>query len=82
MTKEIRALRNALRALFVSAEQTAVNGYTTYCDDGFQRFNDAIWRKNDPYDFKIAKRARGLLGLKPFNHCGKKSPNYNIRGEE
>ena len=81
MTKNVRALKAALKALFVDAEQAAVNGHTTFCDDGFQRFNDTIWRRQDPYVFKIAKRARDLLGLEPFEYESKNSPGFNIRGK-
>jgi hypothetical protein len=73
-----KELRAALLEMFIDAEQMAVNGYTTYIGPG-SVFNDKIWKQEDPDGFAMARRARKLLGLKPFRHRGKNSPSYSVR---
>ena len=66
-------IREALLALFLDAEQMAVNGYTTWTGEEWV-FNDGIWRENEPEGFKIARRARRLLSLKSYRYRGQKPP--------
>lgn len=62
-----KAIRSALMAMFLDAEEIAVCSYET-CTYPGGIFNDRIWRQGDPSGFKVAKRARSVLGLRPFSH--------------
>jgi hypothetical protein len=65
--KRQRDLERALLAMFLDAEQLAVNGHET-CTYPGGVFDDAIWRRAEPDMFKIAATARRLLGLRPFKY--------------
>ncbi len=71
MRAENRALRRALLAMFIEAEQVAVTSYET-CTYPGGIFDDDVWKKNDGPGFRIAKQARTVLGLPAFAHRDKK----------
>lgn len=71
MSADCRTLRRALLAMFIEAEQVAVTSYET-CTYPGSVFNDAIWKKKEGSAFTIAKRARTVLGLPPFDYRDKR----------
>ena len=74
-------IREALLALFLDVEQVAVNSYATWTGEEWI-FDDRIWQENEPEGFKIARRARRLLGLNPYRYRGQDPPNRPVRGTE
>lgn len=72
MTRE-QKLEAALRATFLRAEQIAVASFSETGKGGWT-FNDQKWRAEDRDGFVIAKRARDLLGLPPYEYRGKEYP--------
>lgn len=69
----IDEMRLCLEGLFRDAEEVAVNSYATWTGSGWV-FNDQIWRKEDPAGFRWARRARVVLGLKPYRYRGPGHP--------
>jgi len=65
-------LRLLLLAMYLDAEETAVCGHETFTSPG-SVFDDAVWREGDGTTyFKLLKRVRTALGLKPFRHRDRK----------
>lgn len=59
--------RLLLLAMYLDAEDMAVSGLEE-CTYPGGVFNDEIWRADGPRDFKLLRRVRRALGLKPFSH--------------
>lgn len=66
-----KELELALLAMFLAEEDVSVSSYEM-CTYPGGVFNDRIWRVAD-HGFPIYRRARLVLGLKPFRHRDKKT---------
>lgn len=67
MSAREAVLERALLAMFLDAEEVAVNSYET-CTYPGSVFNDRIWHAREGDCFEAAKRARDALGLKAFEY--------------
>lgn len=54
-----------VRDFLIDMTGTALNSYVTF-EDGYEHFNDRIWRQNDEGGFSLVRRARKMLKLKPL----------------